>query len=427
MTKRRATVAVALVMLIMVGVAAAVIGGVFSGPAPLTPAQVAARAAQRLLKKEQKIVKTAAAQLSVALPTTEGSPAPSIPTVLFKAPIGVHQVVGFLPYWLLGSTTAAELDDVSTVAYFALDVTATGTLVETGPGWSALLSARFGELVSEAHAKGDSVLLTVMSANNATIHSIVAHAASTSQTLASSLATLVAQDHLDGVDIDLEGSRATDRRGFVAFMKQFTLKFRAADPTGAIVLDTYPGSASSPHDFFDVAHLAPLVDELFVMAYDMDQPQMASSNDPVYSPTLGISDVSSLLSYIEVVAPAKIIFGLPFYGFDFSTASSMPGAAATKPYPEAVVYSSIVEAAHVAKWDPASGGPFATFKRGGTWHQTWYDDPLSIALRVALAEQFHVAGVGAWALGMESADGSMLQALGGASPIDRGSALSPKS
>jgi spore germination protein YaaH len=61
--------------------------------------------------------------------------------------------------------------------------------------------------------------------------------------------------------------------------------------------------------------------------------------------------------------------------------------------------------------------PYAIFRADGKWHQLWFDDPASIALKVALAIKLGVAGVGAWSLGMESDSTGMLPAMtGGVAP-----------
>ena len=49
----------------------------------------------------------------------------------------------------------------------------------------------------------------------------------------------------------------------------------------AVVLDTYPTSAYDPQGFFDVKALVPYVDQLFVMAYDMQDPDIASATAPL--------------------------------------------------------------------------------------------------------------------------------------------------
>ena len=193
---------------------------------------------------------------------------------------------------------------------------------------------------------------------------------------------------------------------------------------GMIVLNCYPQSAGSSTDFFDVARLAPLVDQVFIMDYDMDQYANSSANAPLANGDLGLSDVQSLIQYRRVVPAAKLILGVPFYGLDFTTVTGAPGSLTLTESPSVETYSTIAAAGRTALWDPASQTAWTRFRVGATWHETWYDDPVSIALKRALAAEFHLAGVGVWALGFEGDATAMLAALDGGSPPNRAVAAS---
>jgi spore germination protein YaaH len=262
------------------------------------------------------------------------------------------------------------------------------------------------------------VLFTVSTTDPSVVDALTASPATTSARLATQLGALVAADHLDGVDIDIEGRATKDRAGFVTFVSDLSKALRAADPAGEIVLDTYPQSAGSPSDFFDVAKLAPFVDALFVMAYDMNDFSVSSASSPLASPSLGLSDVSSLLQYTKIVPAAKLVLGLPLYGNDYATAGRSPGSAALASSPIEVTYASIVATGRTALWDPGSLTPYEVFERSGVVHQTWFDDPISLALKAALADTFQLGGVGAWALGQEGSATEVLEALdGGTAPL----------
>jgi len=98
--------------------------------------------------------------------------------------------------------------------------------------------------------------------------------------------------------------------------------------------------------------------------------------------------------------------------------SGRPGADTTSPDPEAVTYEAIASIDRPALWDPVSETLFTRFEEAKQWHETWYDNPVSLALKVALAIDFHEAGIGVWALGMEGSDAAMLSALdGGTAPL----------
>ncbi len=181
------------------------------------------------------------------------------------------------------------------------------------------------------------------------------------------------------------------------------------------MLDTYPTSAFDQLGFFDVKALTPYVDELFVMAYDMQDPGIASATAPLTDASL--NDAMALAEYAAVVPTRKVVLGIPLYGYDFPTASGHYGAEVTGS-PVAVTYSQIVAAGHKPTWDPTTETAVTMFRRNHKWHQTWFDDPVSIALKSALAAQFNCAGVGVWELGMADNDASIEAALlGGSLPV----------
>jgi hypothetical protein len=368
--------------------------------------------AQLLVPVEQAAVTKAEATVAVRLPTVPGRPAPSLPARAFERPLRAHQVVGFFPYWEVGAFTP-DYQDLTTLVYWSVNLGAGGSIVNNGEGWSTLSSSALALDVRQAHASGDRVLLTVFSTSTSVLHSVAAHPSTAGPLLARNVAALLSAGNFDGVDLDLEGDSTSDRDGFVRFVAAFSNALRSLGPTWSIMLDTYPTSAFDPLGFFDVKSLMRYVDELFVMAYDMQDPDVASATAPLMNADL--NDAMTLAEYTSVVPARRIVLGIPLYGYDFSTTSRLDGAHAVG-NPIAVTYAEIVAAGHAPTWDPVTETPFTVFRRNGKWHQTWFDDPVSIALKTALAAQFGCAGVGVWELGMSGNDPSIASALLGRRP-----------
>jgi hypothetical protein len=422
--RTRVAVAIGSVLVLLLG------GGLFvalhsSGP-HLTPAELAAQAERARLHRELVAEERAARRserLVVArLPTHLGAAAPTATAPLFTSPLASHHVVGYVPYWEVASVTSLDLSSASELVYSSVCPAASGQIAtateDCALGLADLSGSAFASMTTDAHADGDRVLLSVETTDNALIEQLDAHAAQSAPALAASLVALERAHDLDGTNIDVEGSNPADREGFVRFVAALTAALRSDDPGGEILLDTYADAAAGKDSFFDPKRLAPLVDALFVMNYSLESTSVASANSPLESPDLGYSAVQSLIEYERIVPAHKIIFGVPFYGYDFTTVSGRPGARTATADPTAQTYSAIVGAAYPPLWDPATETPFSKFQRAGAWHQLWFDDPVSIALKVALAAQFHTAGVGAWAFGMENGDPLMLAALtGGRAPM----------
>jgi spore germination protein YaaH len=149
------------------------------------------------------------------------------------------------------------------------------------------------------------------------------------------------------------------------------------------------------------------------MAYDMEDPSTPSATSPLNGP--GLSDVASLQSYTAIVPPSKLILGVPFYGVDWTESSPAAGPL-TLSGPSTIPYATIAAAGHVPIWDPGSDPAWFSYQYQGHKHVAWFDNPLSLALKAALASGYHLGGVGIWALGMQGTYTAMVTALLGGSP-----------
>jgi len=391
-------------MLGTLGCAACSSGG---GPATTQPNPAAV-----LIPAENAAVAKAEAAVAVRLPTTSGRRAPTLSSGAFARPLRPHQVVGFLPYWEVGGFTP-DFADLTTLVYWSVSLASGGSITRNDQGYSTLSSAALALDVLRAHEAGDRVLLSVFSESRSVIGSVAAHPSSAGRRLAEKVSALLAAGNFDGVDLDIEGDSTPDRNGFVDFVASFSKTLRATNRRWSIMLDTYPTSAFDPEGFFAVKALAKYVDQLFVMAYDMQDPEIASATAPLTNASL--NDAMTLAEYASVVPASHLVLGIPLYGNDFPTSNRLDGAETTGT-PVSVTYQQIVAAGHAPLWDPVTETPFTVFRRGGKWHQTWFDDPVSIALKAALAAQFGCAGVGVWELGMSGGDPSISAALLGGSP-----------
>lgn len=427
---RRARLVRTLLALLVVAAVSGVLVVVTSGP-HLTPEQIAAqKEAARLHRQfvaEQRAADQAKRLVSATLPTSTAALAPTGVTPLFKGPLAAHHVVGYVPYWEVSSLAPADFADASELVYSSVCPAPDGAVATGHPGDDCahgradLSGSGVANLLSQAHAQGDKVLLSVETTNDSLIERIDAHSASVAPKLAANLVALERLYGFDGTNIDFEGTKPADRAPFVRFATALTAALRADDPGGEILIDTYAAAAAGPRSFFDPKRLAPLADALFVMAYSLQSDDHASPGAPLVTRDLGYSATQSLIQYEKVVPANKIILGVPFYGFDFVTSNARPGSSATSAasrtyYASVLASPPIVTAANPGLWDPVSATPFLPYKKAGRWHQLWFENPVSIALKVALASQMHTAGVGAWAFGMEEGDPLMLAALTGERP-----------
>lgn len=428
MEPRRRTGAAILIVLVLVVVVtiAGVVTAKLSG-APTTTTTTTSTTTSTQPANSDPYAAIEAAKVAIArqevnldLPTAQGAPAPVLPARAFRRALGGSDVVGFVPYYELTNLQGESLSGFTYLVYSSIDIQGSGALVEqdSANGWGSLVNGGASALVSVGHGDGDRVLLGVFAEDEGTIGPLCAHAATTGARLAGEVAPLLARYGFDGVDLDIEGQDTSDRAGYALFVKAFSLKLKALDSTWSLMVNTYPQAAEDPTDFYDVQAFAPYVTEMFVMGYDMDSTEVASADAPLTGSSP--SDAEALASYVAAGLGSKTILGVPYYGYDFPASGPTRGALATAS-PYAVTYDAVVTSIsqnhHKPLWDPITDTPYTVFERVKAWHQTWFDDPASIALKVALASAFKIAGVGAWELGMVEGQPQMLNVLdGGSSP-----------
>ena len=363
------------------------------------------------------------AEKLIDLPAATTTPAPAPPSLAGAPVLKSHELFGFAPYWTLPQASGFDVSNFTTLAYFSVDINGDGSIDRSGSGWVGYESQDLAQLITRAHEAGDRVVLTTTCFDGPTLNALTSNPAAPA-TLASSLVGLLGAKNLDGVNFDFEGQGSQDQGGLDRFVSQVSTALKGADPQWQVTMDTYASAAGDPSGFYDIAGLAQSVDAFFVMAYDMHDPSTPSPTAALTGP--GFTDVAALREYTAVVPASKVILGVPYYGYDWATTGPAQGDPATSG-PTPVSYAQIVAGAHPVYWDPVTQTPWTSYQVGTQWHQTWFDDATSLALKAQMADSYHIAGLGVWALGMDGNDPSMIAALLGNAPVVKNFQPSPGS
>jgi hypothetical protein len=352
---------------------------------------------------------------AIALPAASAPPAPAPPSLANAPALNAHEIFGFAPYWALPQSSAFDVNGVTTLAYFSIGVNRNATLAENGPGWVGYQSQALADLVTRAHGAGDRVVLSVTCFDQSSLNQLSADPSSGGR-LGAELVQLVSAKNLDGVNVDFEGSGSGDQKGLDHLMASLSAALHQADAHWQVTMDTYGSSAADPSGFYDIAGLAPSVDGFFVMAYDMGSRTDPSPTAPLSGP--GFTDLRAVQEYSAVVPPSKVILGVPYYGYDWPTAGPGLGDPATGP-PTPVSYAQVMATGGHVYWDPTTLTPWTSYQVGAQWHQACFDNPTSLALKAQLANTYHLAGVGIWAMGMDGGASALQAALRGDAPLIR--------
>lgn len=186
-------------------------------------------------------------------------------------------------------------------------------------------------------------------------------------------------NHLDGVDVDLEWEHVTS--GYSGFVTELD---SALDRHNKIITAAFPNQtlfSAVSDDALDA------FDFINIMSYDATGPWNPSSPGQHSSYSYAVNGINFWKNNVGISGD-KLTLGLPFYGYDFVSSSTV----------NAVTYASMV----------AMDVSYADIDNVGT---AYYNGRPSIEAKVNLADN-EVGGVMIWELGQDSFDEySLLRSL----------------
>ena len=354
------------------------------------------------------------------------------------APIGPsglrREVFGFLPYWEVSDkSTTLDWRTLSTVAYFSVGCTSTGSLdkrTSSGAattGWAGWTSSKMTSIINAAHEHQTRVVLTVScfawSAAGASTQAALLGSASRRATLAKQIAAAVRDRGADGANLDFEPLVAGYSDEFTALVRRVRAELNNVAPGYQLTFDTMGSIGNQP---IANATAPGGADAVFIMGYDYRTAgsAYAGSIAPLTGPLYDLTD--TVKAYTARISPSKVILGIPYYGRAWSTASdalhartlspSKYGGSAAPIYADAVTFAN----AHGRRWDSVEQSPWTAYRKQTctpaygcvtSWRELYYDDATSLKRRYDLINRENLRGVGIWALGYDDARSELRAAL----------------
>ncbi|MEY8366075.1 glycosyl hydrolase family 18 protein [Anaerovoracaceae bacterium 41-7] len=110
-----------------------------------------------------------------------------------------------------------------------------------------------------------------------------------------------------------------------------------------------------------------------------------------------INQVRKVLDYaVSEIPREKILMGMPNYGYDWKLPFVKGETRAEKMSSEGAFWRAQYYGAEVI-YDQLSQAPYFTyFDSAGNKHVVWFEDIRSIRAKLALVEEYDLAGVGYW-------------------------------
>jgi spore germination protein YaaH len=328
------------------------------------------------------------------------------------APITVS---GWAPYWQTDSAFAsfndnhAVFEDLSLFAYQA-------TAADVVAPFSGLAGGVPDTYRAAAHAAG--VKLTASIIDGTAAHVMAGILADPqSRTVHVQTITRFAQTSgFDGIDLDYEKFAFSDGRStwqstrpnWVAFVDELAATLHKA---GLTLTVSVPSSGDYP--VYDYAAIGKVVDKIRMMAYDYS----TSAPGPI-APISWVRDV--VVSAKKLVPQAKLVLGIPVYGYDWpaDVVGTCPDAGSGQPARRNVSSKSAAALAAskgiVPTWDAVSAERTFSYTEALTGtdatgatvsctvsHVVWYADAQAVHARAYLAEREDLSGIAVWSLGSD--------------------------
>ncbi|MBI5720452.1 MAG: hypothetical protein HZC37_22475 [Burkholderiales bacterium] len=317
-------------------------------------------------------------------------------------------VWGYYPWWLGDQWRALELRPYDGLRFFAIDIDDEGQLAQSN-GWPQ----QWEHLREATRARRLPLEVTVTMFSAPRFERVFTDPGRRGRLLAE-LLRLAAQ--ASGIHLDIEIFDPVSGAAVIGY-REFCAQLRAGlGGRGPVVALSAFGVMGAAVDLYDAATLAQL-DHIVVQGYDSHHRTSARAGPvaPLRGP-FAITWESALAHYVRLGAPRhKIVFGVPFFGYEWPAESAGVGARALGPARE-ISYAQLdanrlpgirigarEEAArHGLRRDAASGSPYYAYQEPkGGWRQGWFEDEVSLAAKLEFVQQQGLAGIAVFPVGYD--------------------------
>lgn len=329
------------------------------------------------------------------------------------------QVVGFMPYWLLGKNKTDYSNDITTLTYFGLTIGNDGHIVKLAdaqqeePGWAQLQTNRARQILKKSKQNGVRLSLLVFSGDSDAINDMVSDPENHAKNLIQDVIPIMHRYGFTDLNLDVEDTEfATSgaQLKFTQFVKTIKKGLNNVH-AGTLSIEISPSDLINKR-LIDTAKVGRIVDSVIIMGYDYHY--IGSSVTGPVAPLFGAGisleyDVQAAVQQaLKTIPSRKIILGIPLYGYEWETIGDMPHSAVI---PTTGLTASSSRVAQVlsscascsAQYDPVAQEAYFHYKdnQSGTYHQFVYPDARSTLAKINFVNDMKLSGVALWALGYE--------------------------
>lgn len=312
-------------------------------------------------------------------------------------------VAGYHPYWLRDTWTAYDPAVYDEIYFFSIDVDSTGQISDRH-GWPD----RWFSMQQGLADKGVRVTPVVTLFSQSAFERLFASPAA-SETFERTLVDLIRDSPAAGglqLDVEIYQRVSADvRANFTAFVSGLREEMQRIRP--GLRLSLYL-LAYDESDVFDEAALQRHIDYFVVQGYDLFGRREERSGPVAGLEGWGNRNWKHIVGRLQDlgISNNKIVMSVPYFGYEWPTASDQPGAATTgsgvtlsyAPVDPALLPGTRRSAREEAskyglRRDPDSGSPYYVYEDSSGWRQGWFEDAESLRRKYEFVQEAGLRGV----------------------------------
>lgn len=196
-----------------------------------------------------------------------------------------------------------------------------------------------------------------------------------------------------GLNLDMEYIAPADRESYNAFLAE--ISSRVHDKGYILVTALAPKYSADQQGILYESHDYPVqgqyADYVVIMTYEWGYTYSAPMS------VQPIEEVRKVLTYATSVIPSeKILMGMPNYGYDWT----LPYTRGTPAKSIGFITATDLAVANKSPilYDEKTQTPYFYYTENGVRHVVWFDDPRSFDAKIALVDEFDLAGVSMWTI-----------------------------
>ncbi|MFZ2152855.1 MAG: glycosyl hydrolase family 18 protein [Microgenomates group bacterium] len=342
------------------------------------------------------------------------------------------ETVGFLPSWMIGKTKiyGKEIDQL---IFSGIEVNTDGSLV-----WDIqskkINNESYLQIKKSVKQAGGKNILSIKMFDDNDLKEFMADEVA-KKNLINNVREVVISNGYDGVNIDFEYMSDNQRILADDFVRFFADAKKGG--WGEIGVDVFANTIIKGSKE-RLEALNGVVDWIVVMAYDFHRPgaDYAGPVAPIGS-EVGERNVREIVDKMAIInmKAEKIIMAYPLYGYEWATVDESWGSAQLAGrYGRTVFFTESIGFTGT-KFDELSMTPWVAWEEKiqkskvkskkigkrivktteyyyvNEWHQAYFEDERSLKLKVELAKNAKVGGIGFWALGYEGINSDLITNL----------------